>query len=329
MLNPDKILTYIDEQLHPIRDQLHDPDVTEIMVNPGGIVYVERLGIIRCLGKLLSPNEIDMALTLVAKHVNQDALQNTTSAMVFASLGDMRFAGAKMPICPEGSFLSIRKHQDKSRRPTLDDLIHKHKALTQRQADLLVDLVLVQRKNCIIAGGTGSGKTTLLNALLSRIPSHERIITIEDSREIQIGVPNFIPLLSNPTEGITARHLIKLALRTRPDRLVLGETRGDETYDLIRAFNSGHPGSLSTLHADTAESALPALEMLFQMSLPANATMPPHLVKGFIANSIHVVVFADKRYELIGEDQTVVRRIEQISLVKGVANDQYVFERVE
>lgn len=328
MLNPDKILQYIGEPLAPLKPWFDDPSVTELMVNPGGHVYVERAGVVEYLGQLMSASDIDVALTVIAKHVGQDSTRNTASALVYASIDDMRVAGAKDPTCPDGSFLTIRKHQDKSKRPTLHDLINKMGALTQKQADMLTDLVLRQRKNCIIAGGTGSGKTTLLNALLSQIPEYERIVTIEDSREIQITVPNFIPLVSNPTNGVTARDLVKLAMRIRPDRLVLGETRGDDTYDLIRAFNSGHPGSISTVHADSADQALPALEMLFQMNLPENASMPPELVKRYLAKSVHVVVFANKRHELRNGVHTVVRRIEQINLIKGVQDHEYVYETV-
>lgn len=327
MLKAEKILHYIGEQIKPLQQWIDEPAVTEIMVNPGGHIYVEAAGVINYAGQLLSPTAIDMALTVIAKKTGQDATRNTASSLVYASIEDMRIAGAKDPVCPDGSFFTIRKHQDKSSRPKLEDLI-KMGALTQKQADLLIDLVLHQRKNCIIAGGTGSGKTTLLNALLSRIPEYERIVTIEDSREIQIAVPNYIPLVSNPTNGISARDLVKLAMRIRPDRLILGETRGDDTYDLIRAFNSGHPGSISTVHADSADQALPALEMLFQMNLPENASMPPDLVRRYLAKSVHVVVFASKRHELRNGIHTVVRRIEQINLIKGVQDHEYVFETV-
>lgn len=327
MLKAEKILHYIGEQIKPLQQWIDEPAVTEIMVNPGGHIYVEAAGVINYAGKLLSPTAIDMALTVIAKKTGQDATRNTASSLVYASIEDMRIAGAKDPVCPDGSFFTIRKHQDKSNRPKLEDLIEMG-ALTQKQADLLIDLVLHQRKNCIIAGGTGSGKTTLLNALLSRIPEYERIVTIEDSREIQIAVPNYIPLVSNPTNGISARDLVKLAMRIRPDRLILGETRGDDTYDLIRAFNSGHPGSISTVHADSADQALPALEMLFQMNLPENASMPPDLVRRYLAKSVHVVVFASKRHELRNGIHTVVRRIEQINLIKGVQDHEYVFETV-
>jgi pilus assembly protein CpaF len=326
MLNPNVALKILAEQLHPVRQWLDDSSVTELMINPGGHVFVEANGVINAKGALLTEGSIDMALTAIAKLVRKDSIANTASAIVNASIEDMRIAGAKSPVCPDGSFMTIRKHKDKNDRPTLDDLIHKYEALTQEQADLLVRLVIKEHKNCIIAGGTGSGKTTLLNALLSQIGVHERILTIEDSREIQLSVPNVISVLSNPDAGISARDLVKLAMRMRPDRLILGETRGDETYDLIRAFNSGHPGSVSTIHADSAVQALSALEMLFQMSLPPNASMPPDLVKKYIAESVHIIVFAARRIVPVDGVQHVVRRIEQISLITGVQNEKYLLE---
>ena len=327
MLKTEEIQAVLADQLRPVKPWLDRKDVTELMINPGGHVYVEANGVITYEGQLLSPGSIDMALTAVAKFVGQDAISGSRSALVGASIDDMRIAGAKAPTCPDGSFLTVRKHQDKADRPTLDRLIEMG-ALTEKQAEKLVSLVVHDRLNCIVAGATGSGKTTLLNALLSRIPPHERLVTIEDSREIQLAVPNVINLLSNPANDVHARDLVQLAMRLRPDRLILGETRGHETYDLIRAFNSGHPGSVSTIHADSAEQALDALEMLYQMSLPPNASMPPELVRRYIAKSVHVVVFAGRRNVLKGNVQTVVRRIEQICLVKGVENGEYVFEEV-
>jgi pilus assembly protein CpaF len=327
MLKIEEIQSVLSAQLHPVKSYLERKDVTELMINPGGHVYVEAKGVITYEGQLLTTSAIDMALTAVAKFVGQDAIAGSKSALVGASIDDMRIAGAKAPTCPDGSFLTIRKHQEKGDRPTLERLIEMG-ALTEAQAEKLVSLVVDQRLNCIVAGATGSGKTTLLNALLSRIPANERLITIEDSREMQLSIPNVINLLSNPSNHVHARDLVQLAMRLRPDRLILGETRGHETYDLIRAFNSGHPGSVSTIHADSAAQALDALEMLYQMSLPANASMPPDLVRRYIARSVHVVVFAGRRNVPNGAVTNVVRRIEQICLVKGVENNEYRLEDV-
>ncbi|CAM2961508.1 CpaF family protein [Janthinobacterium lividum] len=328
MLNPQIVIDILNSQLVPLAAWLKDKTVTEIMVNPGGHVFVEAAGTITYVGQLLTEHMISTAIKAVAKHVRKDARANTNSAIVNASIDDLRISGALSPVSPGGSFITIRKHQDAGDRPTMEDLINKKQALTAKQAQTIEQLVLHDRNNLIIAGGTGSGKTTLLNALLNKIPGHERIITIEDSREIQISVPNFIPLLTNPDEGISARDMVKMAMRSRPDRLILGETRGDETYDLIRAFNSGHPGSISTIHADSAEEALGALEMLFQMSLPANASISSELARGYIAKSVKVVVFVNRSIEFSDGQARVIRKIQEICLVKGVINGNYVLENV-
>lgn len=329
MLNPQVVLTILNQQLQPLRPWLEDANVNEIMVNPGGHVFVESKGEIHYHGQLLSEDSIEMALTAVAKVVSQDAIANTATGIVNASIDDMRIAGAKKPACPDGSFFTIRKHQDKSERPSLEELIEEKKALTREQADLLVELIVHKRQNCIIAGGTGSGKTTLTNALLAKIPQHERVISVEDSRELQIPIPNTLALVANPQEkGMKARDYVKLAMRLRPDRLVLGETRGDETYDLIRAFNSGHPGSISTVHADSAQQALSALEMLFQMSLPPGAQLSAELVRQYIAKSVNLIVFADRRIEVVEGKPLVVRKISEILLIKGANDGQYVFENI-
>lgn len=328
MLDRKKVIDLLLSNLRPLDPWLKDPDVTEIMVNPGGVVFVERKGEKVCHGTLLTENQIVTAIKAMAKAVRGEANRDDASAIVDSNIEDLRIAGALAPIAPDGSFLTIRKHQDKSRRPTLEDLVHKWKSLTQWQADTLVDLVINQHKNCIIAGGTGSGKTTLTNALLSKIPDSERVITIEDTSELQVTAPNKVPLISNATKGVTARMLVKLAMRSYPDRLVLGETRGDETFDLIRAFNSGHDGSISTVHASSAQAALSAVEMLFQMSVPSGASLSGEMVRRYIAGSVNVVVYAERRSVIENGVSRTVRRIENIYLVKGVTNGKYDLEPV-
>jgi pilus assembly protein CpaF len=328
MINPQILLSTLHRQLHPISQWLEDRSVTELMVNPGGHVYVESSGVISYKGQLLSENAIFMALTTIAKIMKRDAIADSSDSIINASLEDLRFAGGLMPVSSEGSFFTIRKHKHKDDRPTLHDLIHNMKALTQEQADLIIDLVITQKKNCMIAGSTGSGKTTITNALLSQIPHEERIVTIEDSRELQLDVPNWVPLITNERNNITSRTLVQLAMRLYPGRLILGETRGQETYDLIRAFNSGHDGSISTIHASSAESSLEALEMLYQMNLPAGASMPAEVARQYIAKCVNVVVFCGRRNQMVDGVLKVVRRVEQICLIKGVKDGMYQIESV-
>lgn len=326
MLKRENILELLSSNLSPLAPWLNDSTVTEIMVNPGGHVYVESNGHKTYEGKLLSPTAIALALKALARTVNREAKANTESSIVDATLDDLRIAGALAPVSPDGAFITIRKHQDKNQRPTLDQLVDDWKSLTRLQAEKLIELVIHQKKNCIIAGATGSGKTTVTNALLSKIPHHERIFTIEDASELHVDVPNRVSLVTNPTDNLTARMMVKLAMRSYPDRLVLGETRGDETYDLIRAFNSGHDGSISTVHASSSEAALEALEMLYQMSLPSGASIPTEMVRRYIARSVNVVVYAERTTTVVNGKPLTSRSIKNIHLVKGVKDGQYVLE---
>lgn len=326
MISPTYLTETLQNHLAPLREWLDDRSVSEIMVNPGGHVYVESNGVITYKGVLLSESAIASALINVAKIMRRDAVPNSLTAIVNASIDDMRFAGGLKPISPEGSYFTIRKHKHKDDRPTLEQLIKKMKALTQEQADIILDLIVNQKKNCIIAGSTGSGKTTVTNAILSKIPSDERVVTIEDSCELQLDTPNWVPLLTNETAGIRARHLVQHAMRLYPGRLILGETRGEETYDLVRAFNSGHDGSISTIHASSAATALDALEMLFQMNLPEGASMPTETARQYIAKSVNLVVFCGRRSQKVDENFSIVRKVEQICLVKGVVNGKYELE---
>lgn len=328
MLDTKKLHELLEEKLFPIKEWLNDSSVTEIMINPEGHTFVEANGVKHSLGMLFSESTIEMTLVLIAKMVHQDAIAHSLSSIIGATVGDMRIAGAIKPVSPQGSFLTIRIHKAKKDRPTLEDLVNKYKALTQEQADTIIDLVVNKKMNLIVAGATGSGKTTVTNAILSRIPKTERIVTIEDSRELQLDCPDWVPLLSNPTSGVLPRDLVQLAMRLYPGRLILGETRGNETYDLIRAFNSGHDGSISTVHSSSAESALFALEMLFQMNLPAGASMPPEVVRQYIARSINLVVYAGRRDTYVDGVVKVVRKIEQICLIKGVKNGNYELENL-
>jgi pilus assembly protein CpaF len=231
-------------------------------------------------------------------------------------------------LSPQGSFFTIRKHLPPELRPTLETLVEWGMCTTQ-QADTMVELVIKKHRNCMVVGSTSSGKTTIANAILSKLPPHERVFCIEDSPELNITVENKNCLKTNPQNGLTARELVKLAMRQRPDRLILGETRGDESFDLVRAMNSGHDGTVSTIHASSAYMGLEALEMLYQMSLPIGASIPTEVAQKYIASAVQVLVFAARRYELLADgSQKSVRRIEEICFVKGVENGKYVLEKL-
>ncbi|MGF6440588.1 CpaF family protein [Paraburkholderia youngii] len=323
----EQVLDTLQRSLRTLKEYFQDPYVSEIMVNPGGRVFIERAGEMLDMGSenRISDEEITLAIRMLGKSVAQEPVPNTPTALISASFEDLRIAGVLAPTSVGGPSLTIRKHQSPESRPTLEELIDK-KMLTAEQGKLLLDLFVDKRKNFIVAGATGSGKTTFVNALLMKIPKHERLITIEDSVELHPNVPNLVALLANAEVGITAQLLVKQTLRMAPSRLILGETRGTETYDLIRAFNSGHDGSLSTVHASSAEDACGALEMLFQMSVPANASLSAEAARGFIARAVHVIVHVKRQFV---EDQgklRTVRSIHQIVALKGVKNGFFELE---
>ncbi|MBU3625953.1 CpaF family protein [Polynucleobacter sp. JS-Safj-400b-B2] len=320
MINHETILSTLYIALNPIKEYLEGDGINEIMINPGGDVWIERRGMIEHIGVLLNENQIKFAIYSVAKLTGKAASPGDENALVNAAFEDFRFAGVLHPISPDGSTICIRKHQDKSQRQTFEDMID-CAMITQSQGDFILDMFVKKHQNIIIAGITGSGKTTLLNAIAGKIPNHERVVTIEDTRELHISVANKVSLLSNELNNIHAVDLVKEALRLRPDRILLGETRGSETFDLIRAFNSGHAG-ISTVHANSAVLALDAIEMLYQMSLPKGAGISSAVVRQYIAKSVNMTIYANRRY-IPQPDGTIraVRKVEEICVIKGLDRD--------
>jgi pilus assembly protein CpaF len=187
----------------------------------------------------------------------------------------------------------------------------------------LLDAVVRARLGCLISGGTGAGKTTLLNALSASIPTTERLVTIEDSAELILQNKHRVRLETRPpnTEGkgeITQRDLVRNSLRMRPDRIIVGEVRGAEVWDMLQAMNTGHEGSLTTIHANSARDALARLEMMVAMS---GIELPISVIRQYIASGIRVVVHAAR---LAGGP----RRVTQVSEIAGIENDQYVLKDV-
>lgn len=325
-MNRDHIERQIALYLEPIRAILQDKDVSEIMVTADGCVWVEKFGNIENSGLELTESARKLALINVAKAVGRDLVENTDKAIVSTSVGGLRFAGALKPIDERGTTLCIRKHQDPEKRPSLEKLVA-WKMLTQKQADLLVQLIIVDKKNAVFLGPTSGGKTTLANAVLGKIPPYERIGCIEDAHELAINVKNKDTYLTNPQTGITSRLLIQHAMRSRYDRLILGESRGDDTFDLIRALSSGHNGSVTTIHGSSAREGLGTLEMLYQMSVPAGANVPVETARGYIAAAINVLIYTERRYEEAPDGSfKSVRSVKEIALVKGIENGEYKIE---
>lgn len=325
MIDIKTINQIISDSLRPIASILADDTVTEIMVTADGSVWVERKGAIALTDICISEADRSVALTTVGKAnggAGVDMISGTEQAVVSTSVGGLRFAGALKGVDSRGTTITIRKHLEPEMRPTLDQLVQ-WDMLTVEQGELLTDLIINQKKNCVFAGPTSGGKTTLANAILMGLPKNERIGLIEDAREMALRVENKECMLATPQTGLTAKVLIQHAMRSRFDRLILSETRGDDTYDLLRALSSGHNGSVTTLHASSALGALSTLEMLFQMSLPSGVQMSPAAAQRYITSCINLIVFCERRYVKDGDVHKSVRRVAEIALVHGVENGEY------
>ena len=253
--------------LGPIEPLLADPTVSDILVNGPERIYVERQGRLEPTGVRFQNDQhllrvIDRIVSRVGRRVDE------MSPMVDARLPDgSRVNAVIAPLALDGALLSIRRFAVQPY--TLQDLLDKQ-SLSPAMAQWLT-AVVKGRLNLLISGGTGSGKTTLLNVLSAAIPAHERIVTIEDAAELQLQQPHVVRMESRPPnlEGkgeVTQRALLRNSLRMRPDRIVLGEVRGAEVLDMLQAMNTGHDGSMSTLHANTPRDAITRLEHMMGMS---------------------------------------------------------------
>ena len=290
-----------------------DHSVTEIMVNGPEDVFIERSGRIeRVPTRFTSEAELYQLIDRIVSSVNRRV--DESSPMVDARLpGGERVNVIIPPLALDGPTITIRRFPQPFRLP---DLVARN-SLPQQAADLLGALVAA-RFNILVSGGTGSGKTTFLNALSGMISDRERIITIEDAAELSLQQPHVVRLEARPanTEGtgqITIRDLVKNSLRMRPDRIIVGEVRGGETLDMLQAMNTGHEGSLTTVHANSATDALSRLETLSSMS---DVTLPVETVRDQINGAIDVIIQLER-------DSTGMRRVSTIEAVTSRHRENY------
>ena len=289
MSSLDRILPF----LKPIEDLLVDPTITEVMVNEGGrCVFVEREGGVEAVsGRTLESRNLTVAIKNIARACGDEISE--TQPLLDARLEDGSRVAAMFPPCAvTGPILTIRKF---TRRYSLDELIEVG-TLTPAVAAHLTDAIRTHQ-NVLLSGGTGTGKTTLLNALAALIPARDRIAVIEETAEIHLNEPNLLRLEARraqaplgqeaPLPPVTIADLLRATLRHRPDRILVGEVRGAEAFDLLQALNTGHLGSLSTIHANSAEQALMRLA---HCVLTANVGLPHHSIREAIALAIHLVV---------------------------------------
>ena len=290
---------------------LADPEVIEIMVNPDGALRLDRLGEGRTdTGTRYDPAQVERIIRLVASHARTEV--HAGSPIVSAELpphgegAGERFEGVLPPVSQAPCF-SIRKPA--ARIYTLLDYVND--GIMSAEAARLLSLAVVERKNILVAGGTSSGKTTLANALLAEMAHlDERVILIEDTRELQCAAPDVVALRTR-AGSVTMADLVRSTLRLRPDRIIIGEVRGKEALDMLKAWNTGHPGGIATVHANSALSSLYRLEQLVQETV---VTVPRRL----IAEAIDLIVFIAGR--------GLGRRVETVARVAGVdAQGGYAF----
>jgi pilus assembly protein CpaF len=278
--------------LGPLQTLFRDPEVSEIMVNGPGSVYVEKEG--RIEPSDLALENDSKVIEIVRRIISPLNLRlDEISPMVDARLPDgSRLNAIIPPLCLNGPTITIRRFR--SRPFTVAELVSCN-AMTAQMATFLEGAVK-NRANILVSGGTSSGKTTLLNVLSSFIPETERLITIEDAAELKIEHPHVVSLESRPPniEGrgeVTVRDLVRNALRMRPDRIIVGEVRGSEALDMLQAMNTGHPGSLSTAHANSPRDLLDRLETMVLMS---DVMLNQEAVRSQVASSLDLILHTER-----------------------------------
>jgi len=310
--------------LGPLEPLLKDPTISDILVNRFDRVYVERAGKLEITGLSFKDNQhlmqiIDRIVSRIGRRVDE------SSPMVDARLQDGSRVNAIIPpLALDGACLSIRRF---GRDPITARNMIENKTLTEPMLEMLSAMVK-GRLNLIISGGTGAGKTTVLNVLSGYIPNSERIVTIEDAAELQLKQEHVVRLETRPPniEGkgsVRMRQLVINSLRMRPDRIVVGEVRGEEAFDMLQAMNTGHEGSLTTVHANSPRDALARVENMVSM---ANLNIPERAIRQQIANAVHAVVqvarLSDGSRKVITVSEVTGMEGEMIAL-----RDIFVFDR--
>ena len=308
----------------PLEPLLADPSVNDILVNGHERVYIERFGILERTNVRFRDERhllriIDKIVSSIGRRIDE------SQPWVDARLADgSRVNAIIRPCAIDGPSLSIRKF---STRPILLEKMVELGSLTNQATDFLSTLVQA-RMNILISGGTGSGKTTLLNAMSRFIEPRERIVTIEDAAELQLQQEHVVRLETRPatpsgTGAITQRDLVKNALRMRPDRIIVGEVRGAETFDMLQAMNTGHDGSMTTVHANTARDALSRIEQMVTM---IGIDLPLSAIRSQIASGLNFVIQLNRLSD--GN-----RKVMSISEITGMESDTitmqdlFVFKR--
>lgn len=276
----------------PIEPFLRDPDVSDILLNGSGRTFIEKHGSLHEVPDFrIAEKSLQVAVRNIARALGDEV--SAAQPLLDARLPDgSRVAAVLAPCSVSGTVLAIRKFQGK--RYSAEELV-RLETLTPQLAERLREAI-TSRQNILISGGTGTGKTTLLNALAAFIPPQDRIVLLEDTSEIQIEAPNLVRLEARREQtgiaAVTMRDLLRTTLRLRPDRILLGEVRGGEAFDLLQALNTGHSGTLSTLHANSASQALVRFTTCV---LQSGVELPYRALRSQMAEAINVVVHIERR----------------------------------
>ncbi|HEY0365626.1 MAG TPA: CpaF family protein [Pyrinomonadaceae bacterium] len=318
----DRLVSDVQHELFglgPLEPLLKDPTISDILVNKHDTIYIERRGKIERTNVTFKDDEhlmrvIERIVSSVGRRIDE------SSPMVDARLQDGSRVNAIIPpLAIDGPVVSIRRF---GAEPLRMAMLIENKALTKDIADML-EMVVHARLNVLISGGTGAGKTTLLNALSAFIPENERIVTIEDSAELQLQQPHTVRLETRPPniEGrgeVTQRDLVRNALRMRPDRIVIGEVRGGEAIDMLQAMNTGHDGSLTTIHANTPRDALSRLETMIQMT---GMRLSDRAMRQQVASAIQIVL-------QVARMSDGSRRVTSISEITGMEGETITMQEI-
>ena len=293
----------------PLEDLLEDPNISEIMVVDTDHIFIEKRGLIEDSGRRFLTPPLTIVQRIMAKANRQ---VNTAQPLADARMPDGSRVNAVIePLALKGPALTIRKFP--AEKVTIERLVNEYKSLTPAARDFLRAAV-VNKCNIIVSGGTGSGKTTMLNCLSEFIPDKERIVTIEDTAELQLKKTHVVTLQGRQSnqEGagsVTIRDLVKNSLRMRPDRIVVGECRGGEAIDMLQAMNTGHDGSMTTLHANTPAGVVRRLEVLVQQN--ADSTLPVDSIHAQVGTAVHLIVQLAK-LTIKGKSRKVLTEITEV-----------------
>jgi pilus assembly protein CpaF len=324
-----QVLAALRHELQVIQPYLDDPLVQEVMINNPDTVFIERAGRTERVDVTFDKNSLHSLIVTLSNHNDK-----ATTHLLDARLPGLRLAATLPPIAVHGPALAIRRHS--SVQFTFEDYIASGAFTPSRNTwsgtqalddshvheggDALSDffMQLMRAKiNFVITGSTSSGKTAFLNMLAQYIPEWERVVTIEDTQELQIKVQNWLAFEANPTLGVDIRALVKHALRNRPNRILVGEARGQEMFDILDAYNTGHPGSAVTFHSNSAAQALPRLENMVRMA-PEASNWPLQDLRSQIASTFSYVIHCSNAGGIRGPVE--------VHAIRGCDKGQYQLE---